>query len=371
VYTRDVAELALVRAYPALRRTLPRRVFVEGPTPVEGLPLPGVPEGMVFVKRDDRSCPLYGGNKPRKLELVIGAALARGSKRLVTTGGLGTHHGLATALLGREAGLATTLVLVHQPVTAEVVETLALCDAWGARLLYGANVPGAIAQAARALTGSVLRGERPTLVATGGSSPRGNLGFVSAALELAEQVRDGALPEPAEIWLPVGSGGTLAGLAVGIALSGLRTRLRGVLVTDILPPSPRRLARAARRTLRLLRRLAPDAPPVRVAARDLPLVRDQLGAGYGAATPAAEEALAIAREHGLRLETTYTAKCLAALLARVRRGSLPGPVLFWNTFNAVDVTARAPILPDPARLRGPIGRLVRDATDRATPPGVV
>ena len=315
--------------------------------------------------------PSLRGNKPRKLELVIGAALARGSKRLVTTGGLGTHHGLATTLLGREAGLATTLVLVHQPVTPEVVEALALFDAWGAQLLYGANVPGAAAQAARALAQSTLRGERPTLVATGGSSPRGNLGFVSAALELAEQVRDGALPEPAEIWLPVGTGGTLAGLAAGIALSGLRTRLRGVLVTDILPPSPRRLAVAARRTLRLLRRLAPDAALPSVAAADLPLVRDQLGAGYGAPTPAAEEALAIAAERGLRLETTYTAKCFAALLERVRSGSLSGPVLFWNTFNSVDVTAGAPNPPDPSRLRGAIGRLVREATGRAAPSPVV
>ncbi|MDX1648953.1 MAG: 1-aminocyclopropane-1-carboxylate deaminase, partial [Myxococcota bacterium] len=82
---------------------------------MRALPLRGA-DGRLFVKDDGRSSPLYGGNKPRKLEWVIGAARARGARRLVTTGGLGSHHGLATTILGRAAGLATTLVLVDQPV---------------------------------------------------------------------------------------------------------------------------------------------------------------------------------------------------------------------------------------------------------------
>ena len=79
-------------------------------------------------------------------------------------------------------------------------------------------------------------------VPTGGSGPAGNLGFVSAAYELAEQVRAGALPEPESIYVAVGTGGTQAGLTLGLRLAGLRSRLLGVLVTDILPPSPTRLA---------------------------------------------------------------------------------------------------------------------------------
>ena len=94
------------------------------PTPVEVFPLDGVPAGGLYVKRDDRSGTSYGGNKPRKLEFIIGAALARGARRLVTSGGLGTNHGLATTILGNEAGLATTLVLVPQPVTDAVRRSL-------------------------------------------------------------------------------------------------------------------------------------------------------------------------------------------------------------------------------------------------------
>jgi len=335
-------EPALFRFEPALRAAFPRHPIVHGPTPVAALPIAGLPAGALFVKRDELSSALYGGNKPRKLEWILGAALARRSRRLVTTGGLGTHHGLATTILGRDAGLATTLVLVDQPVTREVQRSLLLHAAWGAELRWGRNVPGAAAQLLRTLALATLRGERPVLVPTGGSSPLGELGLVSAALELAEQVRAGELPEPAEIWVAVGTGGTLAGLVAGLALAGLRSRVVGVLVTDILPPSPTRLARMARACLRLLQRAAPRLPRPAIHVDAFGFVRSQLGPGYGAATDAARAAVAAAADQGLRLETTYTGKCLAGLLERARQAGSPGPLLFWNTFNAVDVEASAP-----------------------------
>jgi len=344
-------EPALFRVFPELRARLPFRPIVTGPTPVEALPLPGLPEGALFVKRDERSSPLYGGNKPRKLEWILGAALARGSRRLVTSGGLGTHHGLATTILAREAGLATTLVLVMQPVTAEVQRSLLLHAAWGAQQRWGRNVPGAAAQVLRALAVATLRGERPLLVPAGGSSTNGQLGFVSAGLELAEQVRAGVLPEPAELYVAVGTGGTHAGLAAGLALAGLRTRVVGVLVTDILPPSPRRLARMARGALRELHRELPRVPRPEIRESDFDFVRSQVGPGYGAATPAARAAVATAAGLGLEIETTYTGKCLAALIERTRQPGAPrGPILFWNTFNAVDVEKSAPAPLDPQAL---------------------
>jgi D-cysteine desulfhydrase len=340
-------EPALFRRFPALRARVPRAPVLAGPTPVEPL---GVGAGGLWVKRDERSCALYGGNKPRKLEFILGAAAERRARRLVTTGGLGTNHGLATTILGRAAGLETTLVLVHQPVTDAVIRSLLLHAAYGARLVYGGNVPGAALQVARVLAGSAARGERPYLVAAGGSSWRGTLGFVSAGLELAEQIHAGALPEPAEIYVAVGTGGTAAGLLAGLRLAGVASHVVGVLVTDILPPSAASLRRDARRTLARLRRLDPAVPEVSLAASDPELVGDQLGDGYGAVTEAARQAVARAREADLRLETTYTGKCLAALLAREAAGALPGPALFWNTYNGIDVEAAAPAPLDAARL---------------------
>ncbi len=335
-------ELPLFRRWPALRGALPREPLVDVPTPVGALPLPGMPKGSVLVKHDERSCPHYGGNKPRKLEFVLGEARRRGAHRLVTTGGLGTNHGLATAILGRRAGFQVTLVLVDQPVTPEVETKLLLLAAWGAELVHGRHVAGAAAQVARVLAAGRLRGERTFLVPTGGSSAAGNAGFVSAGLELAEQIRRGEIPPPGEVVVPVGTGGTQAGLVLGLRLAGLSTPVVGALVTDILPPRPRRQLRAARRTLDRLRRADPGLPEVSLSEADFPLDASALGPGYGASTDEARRAVEVARGAGLALETTYTGKALALLLRRLRDGTAREPVLLWNTYNAVDVVAAAP-----------------------------
>jgi D-cysteine desulfhydrase len=257
-------------------------------------------------------------------------------------------------------------VLLRQPVTPDVRRALLLDAAYGADLVYGANVAGTAAQVLRVLAVSALRGERPFLVATGGSSTRGTVGFVSAALEVAEQVRAGALPAPAQVYVAVGTGGTLAGLVAGFKLARLETRVVGVLVTDILPPSPRSLARGARAVLRWLRRAEPRIPEVGVSPADIDLVRNQLGAGYGSPTAAARDAVAAAAATtaGLELETTYTGKCLAAIRERASRGELPdAPVLFWNTYNGVDIAALAPRPLDPAAVPASFREFIRLPAD--------
>jgi D-cysteine desulfhydrase len=193
-----------------------------------------------------------------------------------------------------------------------------------------------------------LRGEPVALVPTGGTSVLGALGYLNAGLELAEQVRAGLLPEPAAIFVALGSGGTGAGLIAGLRLGGLASRLIGVRVSDILPPSPHRLLRMARACLT---RFAPDRP-LTLSPRDVEIDGGFIGAGYGAPTDAGEAAARLLAEHqGIALETTYTAKCLAALLARAGEPGLrQRPLLFWNTFSSVEPALPGGVLPDPATL---------------------
>ena len=86
-----------------------------------------------------------------------------------------------------------------------------------------------------------------------GSSPIGVLGYVETALELAAQVAEGALPEPGHVVTAAGSGGTAAGLALGLRLAGLRTRVIGVIVNDTLPLRSQNIVTLANRTAALLR----------------------------------------------------------------------------------------------------------------------
>ncbi|HEX8207750.1 MAG TPA: pyridoxal-phosphate dependent enzyme, partial [Solirubrobacteraceae bacterium] len=193
------------------------------PTPVR--PLEKLAPGL-WMKDDSRTAPLWGGNKPRKLEWLIGDAKARGRRTLLTFGGLATNHGLATALYAREHGLDCVLALLDQPRDDHVERQLERIHASGAHVY----VTHTKARTFAVLPWLALRHGRAYLVPPGGSSPVGALGFVEAALELAEQVRAGELPEPGTVWCALGSGGTAAGLALGLRLAGLRTKVRAVHV---------------------------------------------------------------------------------------------------------------------------------------------
>ena len=350
----------LHRTRPAAGPALPRIALVTRPTPVHRLPRLGRALGAndLWVKRDDLSAALYAGNKPRKLEYLLGRAVSRGYRSIVTFGALGTNHGLATAVHAAGLGLETILVLVPQPVTPRVVHALQLDRAFGAELVIASGVADAAGRALALLARSWARGRPALLVPPGGSSPLGTVGYVEAGLELEAQVRAGELPEPRALFVAVGSGGTAAGLALGLRLAGLGTQVIGVLVTDILPPSAVRLRRLAHAAGR---RAGGEAAAIRLPVGALTLVAGFVGAAYGASTPEATEAVALAeRLEGLALETTYTGKCLAALGRLASTAPLrPGPVLFWNTVSSIEPLPPGGRLPRVSELPAPVQRAVR------------
>jgi D-cysteine desulfhydrase len=342
--------LALERFVPGASAAFPRVLLTQLPTPVRRLDALSRARdlGEIWIKHDDRTGALYGGNKPRKLEFLLGAARQRGYRSTITFGGIGTHHGLATAICARAAGMRCMLVLMPQPLTEHVRHCLLLDQAFGAELHLAPSVLGIVATSLRLCARGLLRNDLPWVVPTGGTSARGALGYVNAACELAEQVRHGEMPEPAFIFTPLGSGGTVAGLAAGLKLAGLRSRVVGVLVTDILPPSSNRIASLARGTLLVLRGAKLPCPHIMVQPSDFDIVKSHLGPGYGAPTPEAEEALRLLKEtENISLETTYTAKCAAAVLQYAQQPPYAGqPILFWNTYSSIDPADSLERLPD-------------------------
>ncbi|HYG96531.1 MAG TPA: pyridoxal-phosphate dependent enzyme [Solirubrobacterales bacterium] len=313
--------------FPALAETLPHLALSERPTPVRELPGLGA-----WVKEDGAfGSGGWGGNKVRKLEWLLPDARRRGRRSILTFGGLGTNWGLATALYAREQGLDTALALVDQPIDAHVEAQLERLDASGARI-YRTHTKARTAAMLPWLLARNARGGRPPyLLPAGGSSPVGALGYVEAALEIAAQVEDGSLPEPAHAVVPVGTGGTAAGLALGFQLAGLRTRVVGVVVNDQLRLDGQVLARLARRTAGLLERRGASLGQLRLEPAMLDLTRDQIGAGYGHPTEAAARATARAAAEDLPLDPVYTAKAMAGLLALRAEGRLAGTALFLHT----------------------------------------
>jgi 1-aminocyclopropane-1-carboxylate deaminase/D-cysteine desulfhydrase-like pyridoxal-dependent ACC family enzyme len=322
------------RRFPRARGQLPWLALGQFPTRVCAAPRLGADLGLdLWVKRDDESGLGYGGNKVRKLEPCLAEALAHGARRVLTVGGLGSNQVVATAYYARHLGLACDAVLLPQPDTPLLRANLRAALTLGARLhpvRRLGDVPAAVAGLLAAVSRDLY------VLGPGSSSPLGTVGYVAAALELEEQVARGECPEPGTIFVPLGSGGTAAGLLLGLAQTRLRTRLKAVRVVHAALAGAPATWLLAWRTARLLASFGAELQPVEPAR--LEVVGGFLGAGYGAPTSAGCAAVARATDReGLRLETTYTGKTLAALVAR--SSGLRGPVLLWNTFNSADLAA--------------------------------
>ena len=319
----------LFAAHPRLA-TLPRAGLYTAATPVQLLP--GEPDA--WVKRDDLSNAGYGGNKIRKLDLLLGEAEAQRRRCLVAFGYRGSNFVAATAHHGRRLGMDTIGLLLPQADAPYIAANLAVARAAGAELAESGSSAALVAQAlARSLRRLGRDGRWPYWMPPGGSTPLGALGFVNAAFELRAQVEAGLCPEPARITVAFSSMGTVAGLAVGLALAGLRgTTVVAVQVVGPEFASAAKLDALIARTQALLRRFDPAVP-----ARSAPveLRTEFLGPGYALPTPATAEAMRrfTAALGDARADSAYSGKAMACFYAD-RRSGRPGPALFWHTFNA-------------------------------------
>jgi D-cysteine desulfhydrase len=337
--------LPLFERYPGLERQVARLALAELPTPVRPLPRLGAAIGAtdVHLKDDGLSGRSYGGNKVRKLEFLLADALERGAHEVVTFGFAGSNHAAATALYARDVGLRATSILLPQPNASYVRRNLLLGLSAGAELrAVSTGALAAAAAAARVLGRRIHGAAPPYMIPPGGSSRLGVIGHLNAALELDEQISRGELPEPERIYVALGSGGTAAGLLMGLVLAGLPTTVVAVRVARARWASATHVAHLFGRTAAWLRRLSPSFPPLELPPSRLAVRGELVGPGYAHFTRAGADAVELARAHEqLALEGTYTGKALAALIADAGSGRLgSGSVLFWNTHNARDVTAR-------------------------------
>ena len=324
----------LLSLSPQLREALPVARLLTAPTPLQ--PLAGV-EG-VYLKRDDLSAADYGGNKIRKLDFLLAAARRRGARELLTFGYAGSNFVAATAWHGRRLGLETAAFLLPQAPAPYIADNLAVGLHAGARLTQLPDESrigiAALLHSARAL----LRcGRLPYWIPPGGSSPLGVAGFVNAALELRAQVDAGAMPAPEAIYVAFSSMGTVAGLALGLELTDLPSRIVAVQVVGSHHATPAKLKSLIQRSAQRLGRLhAPLASAAAAALRRVQIRNEFYGDGY--ALPTSQTQAAIRRfsaATAARADSAYSGKALACLYHDLDAGTLRGrSVLFWHTFNA-------------------------------------
>lgn len=291
------------------------------PTPLEAQPGLARALGLqaLWLKRED----LAGGNKVRGLEFLLAGAPPRSV--FVTIGGEGSSHALATARAARSQGHRTAVALFAQPET-DASRSMAAATASSANLVSRASsvltLPWAVLRAWRAAH-HLGRGT-PQWIPGGGADPRAVIGHFLATLELTAQLD----APPDAIVVPLGTGGTAAGIALGIAWLGWSTRVIGVRVAPRLVANRWRTLRLARKAASAIRQAGIEFTVPRSSIRVE--VVDGMGRGYGHPTKEGERARSLTSEHGLRLDPTYGAKAFSFFLQHATRNVQRS--VFWHTF---------------------------------------
>lgn len=341
-------------AHPALGAALPVAGLLDGPTPVQRL----AGSDSLFLKRDDLTAGDYGGNKIRKLDFLLGAARAGGARELLTFGYAGSNFVAATAWHGRKLGLDTIAYLLPQPGAAYVAHNLAVGLHAGAELHPLPNERRIVAAAVlRSARGLLRHGRLPRWIPPGGSEPAGVVGYINAVFELRQQVRAGLLPEPELIYVAFSSMGTVAGLALGLELAGLRSRVVAIQVVDHRYAGAEKLRQLLERTRRYLHGIDSGLDVGGRALQRVQIRDEFFGSGY--ALPMPQTRAAIARfeaASGARADSAYSGKALACLYQDLDAGHLrQHDVLFWHTFNGHGLPAgvcHPPPAQIPPALRG-------------------
>jgi D-cysteine desulfhydrase len=334
----------LFELFPQLEARAGFSILGDFPTPVEPLnaiaPDLGSAASGCYVKRDDLSSTIYGGNKVRTLEALFGQAQREGRQWVAATGAYGSNHAVATVLHGARLGFRCATLLFPQPASQTARANLEVSIARSDRLIslpHWSCLPTGAWWFGRQCQ---RRGESALIMPPGGAIPRGCLGFLSAALELGKQVQSGVLPAPREVVLAVGSTCSTAGLLVGLLVAarlgigfGARPHLVAVRVTPWPVTSPLRILGLALRVAAWLRELSGDRVfEIERAelAQGLEIDARELGQGYGRPTPAGLAVIQRAGAFSAALDTTYSAKSAAGLLQRVQRRPVCDRV-FWST----------------------------------------
>lgn len=336
----------LAAAHPVLSDRLKKMAIADLPTPVSTVGF-DTPEGprAISIKHDDVSSSHYGGNKIRKLEYVFQRARERNASRVATFGTVGSNHALATAIIARQRGFDCSCILVPQKPTPNIPATLNMHRRIGTELVpLGRNVDRL------ATFRRYLQGRHCWVIPLGGSSWLGAVGFVNAGLELAYQVASGDLELPHRIYIANGTMGSCAGLALGLALADLPTELHAIRVVGARVANPPRFERLMRKTAMMLHRIDASIPADLADRTRIRWRSEFLAGGYTVADNVTQNAVAVARDAlGLKIETTYTGKAMAAMLHDLTLPDYAGERwLFWNTYNSrpLPVTGHRPSTAD-------------------------
>ncbi|NLL12780.1 MAG: pyridoxal-phosphate dependent enzyme [Fibrobacter sp.] len=332
--------IPLFSHYPLLAVSLNYYKIGNLPTPLQKLEKLGrnFSRDDLFIKRDDLSSELYGGNKIRKLEFIFGEVIASGFKQVLTSGAAGSNHALAVALHGAQAGLKVTLMLFDQPYNAEISKNLQADYASGAQMYLDSTYESHLVSMNRVI--NEIGADQIYVIPPGGSSLLGVCGYINAAFELKEQIQREVIPEPEAIYVALGTMGTAVGLILGLKAAGLKSRVVAVQIAPFFVSDHDKFMALFESTNRMLHDKDPSFPIIKLTHDDFVIDSNFLGMGYGHITTESSNAIqCLKNTEDIKLDGVYTGKAFASFLQAAGNDKHNGPLLFWNTKNSVPLPA--------------------------------
>lgn len=314
-----------------MQHALQRYPIIGGVTPIQPLPRLARHLGIksLWIKRDDLTGLAFGGNKLRKLEYLIGEALAEDCDLVLTGGSPQSNHARLTTAVANKAGLETWLCFAGTK-TGVRQGNLLLNHIMGARLIstgvYGSEA--LLRTMEEKATAAKKAGRKPYVIPVGGSTPVGDYGYFYAWQELRQQLSSHQQAPFDKIYVAAGTGGTLAGLLAGILLFPQETDLIGISVWKKHESIQTDIYNCTAQLLKWMNR-----GEVTVSMDQIKLFDRYIGQKYGLPSRSGNEAIRLlAQLEGIFVDPIYTGKALAGLIDHARKGLLKEKhVLFWHT----------------------------------------
>jgi D-cysteine desulfhydrase len=323
-----------------MKDTLPKASLGYFPTPLIELTRLSKTLGgpKIYMKRDDNTGLALGGNKTRKLEYIIGDALAKGADTVITAGAIQSNHCRQTAGAAASLGLECHLVLggeePEQPQGNLLLDKVYGCHIhWTGENRKGEDIPALVAQLK-------AEGKKPYVIPYGGSNELGAVAFIEAYKELNAQ-REALKVDFSYIIFASSSGATHAGLMLGNKILQTHSQIVGINIDKgemDKVPFDEHIVSLANSTAQLI------AADYQFTADDLILNSDYVGDGYGVIGELEKEAIALtAQNEGILLDPVYTGRAMGGLIDMIRTGQIKATdnVLFWHTGGAPALFAYA------------------------------
>ncbi|MCS7213962.1 MAG: pyridoxal-phosphate dependent enzyme [Candidatus Calescibacterium sp.] len=281
-----------------------------------------------FIKRED-VLGKYGGNKVRKLEFLYPTI---DKKNVFMFGPTGSHHLVANLIYGKDRFDFISVIFptyLYKMRNSYVLEKTEIVKMYSKKVIFTQSMPLAFA-----LTYVLSKIKNGFFIPPGSSSPRTSLGFVLSAIEIYESITKNEIPEPDFIFLPAGTGGTIAGLLAGLNIVGLKSQIIGVQVVETCREFI--VKKFCNLVLKELKKIVNDLNTnTNHTKANLKIIRGFIGKGYGYPTEDGIKAKEFFERFGIKSELTYTAKTLSAIL-HMKEKFREKNVLFYYTLNTLN-----------------------------------